>query len=299
MKKDLNYYYKHAITINEFLESFYGENSFKDRKFIHENIKTLFPDIERVDFEDIVKNPELVYTGKVVLVKDANNNCIPYVVEKKIEISLDDREKLITELVSAISKFISNCDKSLILLENSDSISNNIIGSTNQDINIIDEEIVKLNNDGGIFINNSMDIYTFQYLVFKYLESICYSKNYSNALDLSKEKDFISINITTSGRVYMTKNGNSFELLNLLDIKNFLLKSYYPKQEELNNNLNSIELDLLMDYELERLLKKYKKEKNGEMYFKVKKELNKRYKEHKRDNKVYLKAKRKMNLEEE
>ena len=144
-----------------------------------------------------------------------------------------------------------------------------------------------------------MDIYTFKYLVFKYLESICYSKNYSNALDLSKEKDFISINITTTGSVYMTKNGNSFELLNLLDIKNFLLKSYYPIQEELNNNLNSIELDLLMDYELERLLKKYKKEKNGEMYFKVKKELNKRYKEHKRDNKVYLKAKRKMNLEEE
>lgn len=299
MKKDLNYYYKHAITINEFLESFYGKNSFKNRKFIHENIKTLFPDIERVDFEDIVKNSELVYTGKVVLVKDANNNCIPYVVERKIEISLDDREKLITELVSAISKFISNCDKSLILLENSDSISNNIIGSANQDINVIDEEIVKLNNDGGIFINNSMDIYTFQYLVFKYLESICYSKNYSNALDLSKEKDFISINITTTGRVYMTKNGNSFELLNLLDIKNFLLKSYYPKQEELNNNLNSIELDLLMDYELERLLKKYKKEKNGEMYFKVKMELNKRYKEHKRDDKVYLKAKRKMNLEEE
>ena len=299
MKKDLNYYYKHAITINEFLESFYGKNSFKNRKFIHENIKTLFPDIERVDFEDIVKNSELVYTGKVVLVKDANNNCIPYVVEKKIEISLDDREKLITELVSAISKFISNCDKSLILLENSDSISNNIIGSANQDINVIDEEIVKLNNDGGIFINNSMDIYTFKYLVFKYLESICYSKNYSNALDLSKEKDFISINITTTGRVYMTKNGNSFELLNLLDIKNFLLKSYYPKQEELNNNLNSIELDLLMDYELERLLKKYKKEKNGEMYFKVKMELNKRYKEHKRDDKVYLKAKRKMNLEEE
>ena len=161
MKKDLNYYYKHAITINEFLESFYGKSSFKDRKFIHENIKTLFPDIERVDFEDIVKNPELVYTGKVVLVKDVNNNCIPYVVERKIEINLDDREKLITELVSAISKFISNCDKSLILLENSDSISNNIIGSTNQDINVIDEEIVKLNNDGGIFINNSMDIYTF------------------------------------------------------------------------------------------------------------------------------------------
>lgn len=299
MKKDLNYYYKHAITINEFLENYYGKNSFKGRKFIHENIKTLFPDIKRVDFEDIVKNPELVYTGQVVLVKDANNNCIPYVVEKQIDISLDDREYLITELVSAISKFINNCDKSLIVLENSDNISSNIIGSTNREINIIDEEIVKINNDGGILINSSMDIYTFKYLVLKYLESLCYSKNYSNALDLSKEKDFISINITTSGRVYMTMNGNSIELTNLLDIKNFLLKSYYPKKEELNSNLSNVELYFLMDYELERLLKKYKKEKNGEMYFKVKMELNKRYKEHKRDNKEYRKIKRKMKMEEE
>ena len=62
--KDLNYYYEHAISINDFLEKYYGRIDFRDKKLIHENIKTLFPDIKRGSFEDIVKNPELVYTGK-------------------------------------------------------------------------------------------------------------------------------------------------------------------------------------------------------------------------------------------
>ena len=54
--KDLNYYYEHAISINDFLEKYYGRIDFRDKKLIHENIKTLFPDIKRGSFEDIVKN---------------------------------------------------------------------------------------------------------------------------------------------------------------------------------------------------------------------------------------------------
>ena len=106
MKKDLSYYYKHAILLNDFLDKYYGRTDFREKKLIHENIKSLFPDIKRGCFEEIVKNPELVYTGKVVIVKDANNNCIPYLTGYEIDLdsSLDERENLIVELVSAISK---------------------------------------------------------------------------------------------------------------------------------------------------------------------------------------------------
>ena len=298
--KDLNYYYKHAISINEFLESFYGRCDFKGKKLVHENIHTLFPDIESVDFKEIIKNPELVYTGKVVLVRDVNNKCLPYLTSYDVEIGIDDREKLIIELVSAISKFIDQNDKSLIVLENNDSISDNVIGSTLRKISINDEEIIKINNDGGILISR-YDIFTFKYLVYKCLESICLSKNINNAADLSKEKDIISINTTNSGRVYISKNGDTIELTDLLDIRNYLLKYYYPKKEEINNDLSEMELDFLMDYELEYLLKQYKKDRNTKMYFCVKMELSRRHKNYKEKNKSYRMEKNKirMNLEEE
>ena len=302
MKKDLNYYYKNALSINEFLETFYGKIDLKEKKLAHENIKSLFPDIKRGSFEDIVKNPELVYTGKVVFVRDYNNICIPYLTGYDFELDgLDDREKLIVELVSAIGKIIQDYKNGLIILENNDSISNNIVGGTSREINIIDDEIVKINNNGGILIKNPDDIYTFQYLITRLmnLNLASYSQNKENANDLSKEKDIIAINITNNGRVYITYNGQVSEKFNLVDIKNFLLKSYCPRKEQeeiINYELTNDDLEYLMDYELENLLKKYKKEKNGKMYFKVKIELNKRYRSRKKENKKYREEKQKVRV---
>ena len=299
--KDLNYYYEHAISINDFLEKYYGRTDFNGKKLVHENIKSLFPDIKRGCFEDIVKNPELVYTGKVVLVKDCNNKCIPYLTGYELNLNecLDSREKLIIELVSAIDKLVHSYNKGLIILENSDSISNNIIGSTNREIDIIDEEIVKINNNGGILIKKPDDIYTFEYLIYQLmnLNLVSYSTNNENANNLSKEKDIIAIKITNKGRVYITYNGNESEKMNLLDIRNFLLKTYCPRTEpEISQEMDNSELDCLMDYELEYLEKKYRSEKNLKMYFKVKKELSKRYREKKRENKKYREEKQKVRI---
>lgn len=301
MNKDLDYYYKHAISINEFLSIYYGKVEFMDKKLVHENVKSLFPFISRGSFEDIVENPELVYTGKVVLVKDSNKKCIPYIVNNRIDIkeSLNDREKLIVELVSAIDKLIKNSNKSLIILENNDSISSNIIGSTSRDINIVDDEIVRINNEGGILIKNTEDIYTFKYLIskFKNLNLASYSKNNSMANDLSKEKDIISINITDHGRVYITYKGEVSEKYDLIDIRNFLLKVYSPREEEvINSDLNSQELDYLMDYELEHLKKRYRKDGNFKMYFKTKVELDRRRKAAKKEISKYKKEREKIKI---
>ena len=232
--------------------------------------------------------------------RDCNNKCIPYLTGYElIESGLDDREKLIVELVSAIDKIIHDYKKSLIILENNDSISSNIIGSTSQEIDIIDDEIVKINNDGGILIKKPDDIYTFEYLITKLmnLNLVSYSQNKDSASDLSKEKDIIAINITDNGRVYITYNGNTSEKLNLIDIRNFLLKSYYPRQEQtINYEITSSDLEYLMDYELEHLEKKYKKERNGKMYLKVKLELRKRHFAKKRENKRYKQEKQKVRI---
>lgn len=299
--KELNYYYDHAISINDFLEKYYGKTDFRDKKLVHENVKSLFPDIRRGNFEEIVKNPELVYTGRVVLVRDCNNKCIPYLTNYELDINecLDDRERLIVELVSAIDKMVKSYNDGLIILENQDSISNNVIGSTSREISIIDDEIVKLNNDGGILIRNIDDICTFEYLITKLinLNLASYSKNDNNANDLSKEKDIISISLKSSGRVFITFNGCTKELTNLLDIRNFLLKSYYPREDEvLNSDLNDSDLNILMDFELEHLKKKYKQEKNYRMFFMVDRELSRRYKEKKKVSRFFRREKSKIKI---
>ena len=300
MIKNLDYYYKNALSINDFLEKYYGRTEFRNKKLVHENVKSLFPDIQRGSFEDIVKNPELVYTGKVVLVRDSNNKCIPYITGYELENNgLDERENLIVQLVSAIDKIMHNYNNGLIILENNDSISNDIIGSTSREIDIIDEEFVKLNQDGGILIKNLDDIYTFERLMIQYLNLTSINQNKEKANLLTQEKDIIAINITNQGRVYITFNGNTSEKYNLIDIRNFLLKSYCPRQDKedcINYELTNTDLDFLMDYELEQLERKYRQEKNGKMYFKVKLELHKRRIEKKRENRKYRKEKEKVKI---
>ena len=99
--------------------------------------------------------------------------------------------------------------------------------------------------------------------------------------------------------------GITREIIDLIDIRNFLLKSYYPRQdkdESINYELTDTDLDFLMDYELEKLEKKYRQEKNGKMYFKVKLELHKRHSDEKKENRKYRREKEKikiMKMEEE
>lgn len=300
MSKKLSEFYENAISIEAFLERFCGISNINNKRLLHINLKTLFPDLKRVSFEEIIKNPELIYTGKVVFVRDYAKECIPYITNYKIEtrnFGLDERETLIKELVSAISKIIKKDTNSLIILENQDSILSNISGSTTQKIEIIADEFVRINNSGSILIKNPIDIYTFEFIINTFLSSNSQYEEYlKNVNNLSREKDIISIRITNNGRVYITFNGITYEQENLLDIRNFLLKSYYPKKEELVSETSDIDLSFLMDYELETLLKKYYKEKNISMFFKIKKELTKRRKEKKEQNRKYRNAKQKIKI---
>lgn len=298
MSKQINEFYENAISLVDFLERYCGINNINNKRITHQNVKSLFPQIKRSSFEEVIKNPELVYTGKVVFVKDFNNECIPYLTGYDLEIEnfgLDRRELLICELVSAIGKIVNHLNKSLIILENHDSISDHLLDSSKKEIDIASDEIIKINNNGGILIKNTESIFTFQYLVYKLLNSqeMCYSKNSDNASELSKEHDIISINITNQGRIYIAYNGETSEKMNLLDLRNFLLKSYYPRKIEEDECEEDLDLYYLEDYELEKLVRRFYKEKNEEMYEKCRRELGRRRKIHKKENEGRNKLRRK------
>lgn len=290
MNKKITDFNENSIDVISFLAQYYGIIScdLKIDKITHKNLSSLFPFLRKVSIDWALKNQELIYTGKLVFVRDCNNFCVPYVIQEEYRItsdmvSLDEREYLICQLVSAIEKLICSSQKSLIILENNDDINSYIIGSQIRNVEICDDSLVSINNPGGILISNLNSITTFDFIVksMKDLNSACYSNNYTNALNLSKFKDIILITVTDC--VYITYEGKVSKDMSLLEIRNFLIKMYYPKEPlKVNDVCNDcVDFSYLHDYELEKLIKKFHKEKNYENYFMARKELRRRHRKNK------------------
>ena len=290
MNKKITDFNENSIDVISFLAQYYGIIScdLKIDKITHKNLSSLFPFLRKVSIDWALKNQELIYTGKLVFVRDCNNFCVPYVIQEEYRItsdmvSLDEREYLICQLVSAIEKLICSSQKSLIILENNDDINSYIIGSQIRNVEICDDSLVSINNPGGILISNLNSITTFDFIVksMKDLNSACYSNNYTNALNLSMFKDIILITVTDC--VYITYEGKVSKDMSLLEIRNFLIKMYYPKEPlKVNDVCNDcVDFSYLHDYELEKLIKKFHKEKNYENYFMARKELRRRHRKNK------------------
>ncbi len=297
MSKNDNNLYRNALTIPEFLCKYYGINNLGKRRMIHKNLHSLFPQIEMLTLEDVLKNQELFLTGQAVLVKDSDNNYVPYLTGCELEVTcngLDQRENLIVELIIAIKRIIEQYQKGLIILENNDNINRNVIGKESQQIDITGEALYGLNNPGGILIRDPESIYTFQYLInqLSTINLACYSKNRENAVQISQDKDIISICIE-NGEIYIIYNGITTSKISMLEIRNFLLKHYYPKQQIEESDKEYICLDYLRDYEIEQLMRRFYREKNFDMHDILERELHKRHL-NERDNgcKQYKRKKR-------
>ena len=311
-KKNINYeVLKNTLTIPQFLSTYFGINNLGNRRMIHKNLQSLFPFIRKLTLDDTIKNPELFLTMKAILVIDSDNKYVPYLtgqtlqkpldnekqlmirllstlkqyIQRKeenfifnIEGKIDEREKMIMELLLAINMMKTNNDNSLIVLENNDSITGNLIGEEYQEIRGTSREIYNLNNNGGIIIHNVNEVYTFQYIVsqFKNLYLACYSKNCDNAIELSIKKDIIVIQVKKQ-EIYISYNGVTSKSLSVLEVRNFLLKFYYPRQQVEEQEKEDVCLNYLQDYELEQIKRKFLRENNVGMYQKVTRELRKRH----------------------
>ena len=87
MKDDI---LENNISISKFLSRYLGFEGKCMSKVTHEEIKILFPYLKRSSFDEIKKNPRLIYSGEVVLVNDTRNT-IPYYVPKVLD---EEREQI-------------------------------------------------------------------------------------------------------------------------------------------------------------------------------------------------------------
>lgn len=77
----------HGVSITRFIKEFLGieDDALLRSDLTHQVLAELFPYLKRTSFEHILDNPNVVYSGSVVLVKDKLGNYIPYIVTGLLE----------------------------------------------------------------------------------------------------------------------------------------------------------------------------------------------------------------------
>ncbi len=84
------------ISLSKFLSRYCFLKGDKLKKVTHEEVKQLFPEFKRSSFKEINDHPELVMTGKVILVNDGRKT-IPYYsmpIEEELEYLEFQREEI-------------------------------------------------------------------------------------------------------------------------------------------------------------------------------------------------------------
>ena len=72
------------ISLSKFLSRYSSIEGEDLKKLTHEDVEVLFPHLKRTSFEVVFDNPELLYSGKVLMVYDGKS-AIPYIVPKMLE----------------------------------------------------------------------------------------------------------------------------------------------------------------------------------------------------------------------
>ncbi len=78
--KDLKYYERlnFGISIIDFLYIYCGLTTSNLYTITHKDVKRLLPELKRFSIDYACKNPDLIFTGDIILVKDNKKITIPY-----------------------------------------------------------------------------------------------------------------------------------------------------------------------------------------------------------------------------
>ena len=87
---------KNEMSLAKFLSRYLLIGGIDLKKLTHEDVKSLFPNIKRSSFKRINQNPNLLYSGRVVLVNDGKST-IPYYIPDELETSNDYIEFVMCE----------------------------------------------------------------------------------------------------------------------------------------------------------------------------------------------------------
>lgn len=278
----------YSVSLEYFLKRFCNVSKEISNTMDHNTVKELFPELKRTSYLYSLKNPKLVYTGKIMLVKDNKDHIIPYIVPDgpienrnvttKQSCLIDEILNtfiILTELSETGTLRIVGNDFIVDNFKELKKISNFLIGNELANMLIQTE---KSNQD--FLINGDGYLYSF-------------SNNSSIFNDLNSISDLFMIRLNEDQSISVIVDGKHYCDLDIqllyaelvFYFKELSVKRRYPNQLD----INGCSYEIMNKYELIELMNHYRKSKNKKGYYLTRKELVNRTDK----NKTYRKQRQK------
>ena len=119
------------LSVKSFLERYYGITNEGISSMTHRVASSFFPQLKRASFEYIQKNPELVSTGKIVLVEDVNHAQAPYFMPEEefldISVGCGHREQVVLRIKELFQKMMDENLECLLIVEGEKDLEEDIL----------------------------------------------------------------------------------------------------------------------------------------------------------------------------
>ena len=261
-----------TMELSKFMKKYYGISHRDIRTMTHDIASKFFQGLERTSFTYVQKNPELLGQGKVILVKDANNNIAPYIVPEMI---IDAEEQydiasLIDDIIISLKVSSNMSERAIIIIEGHDSLAN-LINQENlsQKSDTLPELLIEINDCedvDGVSVTTDGNVSKIKLLNYTLEEVSARTDSIAIILTEDKSIDFITDGVKQEDfdLIMLKTNLHTYLEYGTLDVHD---------EEKILLDPNSYNFKQMSNYQLSILMHNYKIHNNLEYYHVVRREL--------------------------
>lgn len=266
-----------SIDIRKFMHQYYGVVHKDIGKMTHDVVIDFFPHLRRTSFSHIDKNPELLRYGKIVLVKDTNNNLAPYITPNTAHLSENpqfDIGVLIEYIISSLKITAQLSESTVIVIEGEKSLDELVdkdevtMNAKNLPQTLV--EITSENDVDGVVVNIDGDVQKIRL-------------KHNSLEDLSAKTDSIAIVLEEDQSISFISNGvtqTDFDFIMLRAGLYITLELSQEDEDEVEIELFDIPsrevLASMSNYQLVSLMHSYKRTEQKPCYYAVRREIKRR-----------------------
>lgn len=275
------------VDIGFFLKQLCGIVHSDVGKMTHEAVRTFFPELKRTSFAHVLKNPELLQTGRIVLVRDAQLKPIPYMVPQQPIMSIEEipitKEEQFEEIFASFEQLVELSSNALLLFEGNDLLDRyisgvkRIHGAENRD-QLSTHLIAAAVDNRGLIVGRTGNIYSYHNLQINGAE--LYEEDLATqASMLTMLVDAYAMLVDDENQMTFVFDGIKYHNQDQDELKLMLEMSFVGDPEhhiEETRDIKNYSLSTMTIYELSELMKYYKRSGQTAYYHTVRRELIKK-----------------------
>lgn len=290
-----------SVSARYFLEKICGVSSENAETMNHNAIRELLPSLKRTSYAHVLKNPELVATREVIIVEDYEHQVIPYVVPEIIEPFSEDsftkQEKILNEILRAFSIVMELSETATLVIECNSSLNKYIVKpkkiASGLDGAELASKLLEANYiHNGVMINSDGNVYNYEHLA---KDSNIDETNF--LIEVTATTDSVVVTADANKDIAVILLGNRYPELDLSLLRAELSVHFdFVKNKEKAGEveIDGYRLATMSNYDLEELMRYFKKANQLAYYHRAKRELLQRT----APNKFHKKEKEKQKIKD-